>query len=201
MQKQSMHVSLLAAILIFAGSCAVTDLDRTANFNEYRTFAWGEPENKVDNPVYNSELIDRNIKSTVEKEFLKRGIVENKSNPDFIVRYRTHTEEKQETYGTGYHRPVYFYSPFLFYPYAYAWGMPYMFGSVPRTYTYTSGTLIIDIIDKQTEALVWRGSVKGNVEQVSNLERQIEKGIKAIMKKYPVTPGERLRLPDADVIG
>jgi hypothetical protein len=186
---------LAATLLFFAGGCAVTDFDRTADFKQYRTFAWGESENKVDNPLYESKLIDKNIKMTVENEFAKRGIVHDKTDPDFLVSYRTYTEEKQETTGGSFNRFGYFYHPFMLFPYSYAWGMPFGYGSTPRTYTYTSGTLIIDVIDKKTNDLVWRGSVKGNVDQASNLQRQIQKGIKAILKKYPVTPNEPLRLP------
>jgi hypothetical protein len=64
----------------------------------------------------------------------------------------------------------------------------------PARRQYTEGTLILDIVDHQTDELVWRGSVSGNVDDVSTLKKQIEKGIKAIMKKYPVMPGERLDL-------
>lgn len=64
----------------------------------------------------------------------------------------------------------------------------------PHVKEYTEGTLILDIIDRSTDELVWRGSVSGNVEGISRLRKQIEKGVKAIMKKYPVTPDEPLNI-------
>jgi hypothetical protein len=59
---------------------------------------------------------------------------------------------------------------------------------MPQHYTYTEGTLIIDILDTKTNEVVWRGTVAGKVDDVANLQKQIDKGIRAILKKYPVTP-------------
>jgi hypothetical protein len=66
--------------------------------------------------------------------------------------------------------------------------------------TFTEGTLIIDITDSKTKELVWRGTVSGNVDNVGDLEKQIRKGIKAILKKYPVTPQQPLPVEDKDAI-
>ena len=75
-----------------------------------------------------------------------------------------------------------------------AYAYPYPWMSPPTESEYTEGTLILDILDKDTGELVWRGSVSGNVEDTSNLRKQIDKGIRAIMKKYPVSPGEPLKI-------
>lgn len=66
-------------------------------------------------------------------------------------------------------------------------------------YYYTEGTLIIDVIDAKTNEHVWRGLVKGNVTDVKALQKSIDKGVKAIIKKYPgmVDPSEdRMYLPE-----
>lgn len=179
---------LVGLIAVGMTGCAVTDFDRTIKFSNYKTFAWGKTNVKVMNPVYESDLIHKNIKRTIEEEFAKRGIVKQKNNPDFLVNYQTYTEEKEKTSG----RP-YFASPFL-YPYGFSpfmyrwgWGFPYGYG-MPQTDKYTEGTLIIDILDTKTMELIWRGTVAGNVDDVAKLQKQIDKGVRAIMKKYPVTP-------------
>jgi hypothetical protein len=187
-------IVVCCALLFGMAGCAVTDIDRTADFSKYKTFAWGKSEVKVENPSHKSDLINKNIQSTVEQEFAKRGIVLDKKDPDFVVSYHTYTENKEETSGNylyGYpfaFGSFYRFAPFGFYnPY-----MPYMHGTYPRTHTYTEGTLIIDITDKRSNELVWRGEVSGRVGNTGNLQKQIAKGIKAIMKKYPVSPQEPL---------
>lgn len=194
-------IYIIFGLFIFGLSgCAVTDMDPTVEFDRYKTFAWGESKVEVSNPVYDSDLINDRIRRAVENEFEKRGIRKKAYNPDFIVRYHTYTEEKERT--TGSHPYHYRYYPYGYYPFAFGWGYPYYYWMTPKqTAEYTEGTLILDIIDRRSDELIWRGSVSGNVDDENRLRKQIEKGIKAIMKKYPVSPDDPLDLRNAsDVI-
>jgi hypothetical protein len=199
--KANYRYLMAGLLLFFLASCAVTDFDRSADFTRYRTFAWGKSEVNVKNPVHNSDLINKNIRATVENEFAKRGITRNEEAADFLVSYHTYTEQKEQTTGGNYYG--YPFSPFSFYPFGFGWGwgMPYGMRTAPRMETITEGTLIVDVTDRKTKELVWRGTVKGTVDNVSDLQRQIRKGIKAILKKYPVKTSEPLPLvQDKDVI-
>jgi hypothetical protein len=190
---------IIAGLLLIAAGCAVTDFDRSADFSRYRTYAWGKAEVDVKNPVHDSKLINKNIKATVENEFAKRGITRNDRSPDFLISYHTYTEQKERTTGGNYYG--YPFSLFRFYPYGFGWGIPYGLQTPPRMETVTEGTLIIDVTDSKTKDLVWRGTVTGTVDNVSGLQRQIRKGIKAILKKYPVKTNEPLPLiKDEDAI-
>jgi hypothetical protein len=203
MKSTGLNIIVMITLLLMAAGCAVTDVDRKADFNHYRTFSWGASEIKVENPLYNSDLINKNIKTTVENEFAKRGIVLDRKDPDLVVSYHTYTEKKERVtnsypYYGGY---GYGFYPWGFYPFGLGWGYPYggYGGMQPRH--YTEGTLIIDIADSNTKEVIWRGTVSGNVDNVKKLERQIEKGIKAIMKKYPTPAPDKIQLPDKDAIG
>lgn len=188
------YAVIVLALLVSLSGCASlvsTDLDRSANFSQYKTFGWLPAEVSVKNPVYNSKLIDRNIKYAVEQEFAKRGIVRNQAQPDLLVKYQTYTEKKKQNYSN--YTP---YSPFYGWgmmPYRFGWGYPYYgrWGNgFSREYTYTAGTLVLDVIDNQTNELIWRGSIEGDVDNVNRLQKQVDKAVQAIMKKYPVKPGD-----------
>lgn len=190
--KRGKGIYLWSAVLLMSvmAGCAVTDFDRTADFSRYKTFEWGETKLDAENPLYKSDLINDNIRRTVKTEFAKRGITHSTDKPDFIVSYHTYTEKKEQaTPGAFY--PGAFY-PFGFYPvwgfrYMYGWGFPYYgYGMPPRVESYTEGTLIIDVTDRTSGELIWRGTVSGNIDNTANLQKQIEKGVRAIMKKYPV---------------
>jgi hypothetical protein len=193
MKTWSVNIMLTGILLLGLASCAVTDFDRSADFKDYQTFRWGKSKVDVSNPLYNSDLINKKIRQTVENEFAKRGIVKNDRNPDFIVSFHTYTEKKEQLSGGAYPYSDYPYFPFRFSPFAFGWGYPY-YMSRPAATAYTQGTLIIDIMDGKSRELVWRGSVSGNVDDAGSLKRQIEKGIKAIMRKYPVTPDAPLNI-------
>jgi hypothetical protein len=183
--------------MILLGSCAVTDVESTKDFSQYRTFGFGEPVVDVSDPKYTSGLIDARIRNAVRNEFRKRGLEYTPEEPDLIVTYKTYTEDK-----TASNSSPYMMSPFGFYPYRYmywryypglyGWGYPY--GG--RTYDYTEGTLIIDINDRRTGEHIWRGLVTGNVNSTSALQKQLDKAVKAIIRKYPVAPQqERIKVP------
>ena len=182
-ERLNIYIVFLAVLFALAG-CAVTDVDRSVNFAAYKTFDWGEGDIKVENPVYESGLINKNIRRTVEEEFARRGIIRDSESPDFIVSYHTYTEKKQRYSRSPYY--AYPYYPFRFYPFFY-WGAPYVYGP-PNAEQYTEGTLIIDVTDARSDELLWRGTVTGKVDDVKNLQKQIAKGVRAIIKKYPLTP-------------
>jgi hypothetical protein len=191
----------IAGVWLLCASCAVTDVDRNFDASRYRTYTWGVSELRSDNPEYKSDLIDKRIKYAVEQEFGKRGIVKVSADADFTVNYKTFTEKRSQSYSNFSRYPMYPY-PFRFgyFPYGFGFGMyPYGWGTA-RQYDYTEGTLILDIIDNKTGDLVWRGSVKGDVERSPNLQKQIRKGVQAILKKYPVpATREELSLPEPPI--
>jgi len=184
------------AMALLLGSCAVTDMDHDVNFNQYRTFGFSTADIQVNNPAYKSQLISSKIRKDVKTEFEKRGLVYSKDNPDLLVSYTTFTQDKQQNTmgyggypmmmgGWGWRGPMFWGYPYPYMGYGgYGYGYPYH---------YTEGTLIIDITDAKTNEQVWRGLVKGNVNDVKALSKSIDKGVKAIIKKYPgaIDPGHK----------
>jgi hypothetical protein len=177
-----------AFILLFLAvlsSCSrvQTNMDKSVNVSGYKTYSWKEPDVKSDNPLYKSDLIDKAIKENVENELAQRGLVHNDQNPDIYILYHTYVQNVQRTYGGYYGGPYGYYgSPW----YGYGYGLGYGYGGLwPSTYTSTEETLILDFIDSHTNKLVWRGSTKDDVTNVSKIEKTLQKDVHAIMKKYP----------------
>lgn len=188
--KNVLNICLAITVMFSLGSCAVTDIDKSVDFNRYKTFGFSTAEVNVNHPAYKSGLISSKIRKDIRSEFEKRGLVYSKNNPDLLVSYETFTTDKQQV-SAAYGYP-FMYPGYMFYRgYPMMWGYPYgpygpygpgMYGG--RT-TYTEGTLIIDVQDANTKEQVWRGLVKGNVSNLNGLSKSIDKGVKAIMKKYP----------------
>jgi hypothetical protein len=198
---KTFNICMALAGMILLGSCAVTDIESTKDFSRYKTFGFGEPVVDVKDPAYKSGLINARIKHAMREEFQKRGLAYAESDPDLIVTYKTYTEDKVVN-----NPGPYMMSPFGFYPYRYRfwgyypgyWGYPYG-GYRGSTYDYTEGTLIIDVNDRVTGEHIWRGMVSGNVNNVAALQKQLDKAVKAIIKKYPVAPAqEQIKVPAND---
>lgn len=155
---------------------------------QYKTYAWLKGDQKAENPLYNSEIIDQNIRQSVDRELSAKGFTIDTQNPDFLVKYQTYTEKRVSTTG-GYYGgwPNMGFGPYSRWGWGYGYGYGSMMGSSPSTYTTTEGTLVIDFIDTKSGNVVWRGYAEGNVDNASRLSPKIEKGVHSIMKKLPLT--------------
>ena len=182
--KTFLNFCMAMAVMLSLGSCAVTDIDKSADFRQYKTFGFGTAEVNVNSPAYKGSLISSKIRRNVQSEFEKHGLVFDKTNPDLLVSYETFTADKEKMYSTGYPNMMY---PGMFYRgLPMMWGYPYGgYGGYGGSYKYTEGTLIIDVVDAKTNEEVWRGLVKGDVSNLNSLSRSIDKGVRAIMRKYP----------------
>lgn len=148
----------------------------TDKVRSYKTYALAEGEQKSENPLYNSDQIDQEIRSNLQKELEVRGFVQDTIRPDFLVRYQTYTEKVRDV------QPGYFYPGF-------GWGG--MFGrymSRPSVTVSTQGVLVIDVIDRKSGKTVWRGFAEGNVDNVKKVVPKASKAVQGIMKKFPVKP-------------
>jgi len=153
------------------------DYDRTADFDQYKTFAWGQSRETSVRDT--SPLMDSRIKNSIEFQLTEIGMVEDLENPDIYVTY--HTDEKQEmrlnTTNFGY-------------GYGGGWGWdPYWGGGMGSSSTtvhnYTRGTLIIDLWDTKTEEVVWRGTAESVVPSNPEKEaRKIDKALKKMVKRW-----------------
>lgn len=208
MKRVSICLAIVGALISW--SCAVTDVDRTADLTHYKTFGWGKSRLDVKNPAYKGDLIEASIKTSVKQEFARKGITYSARKPDLLVSYEGFTEAKEDRYQSGgyyynyypYYYPFYGYASYgpRFY-YGGYWGGP-MFWSAPPTFSYstTEGTLILDLRDRKTGKLVWRGMVQGDVDNVKSLKKNIAKGVKAILKKYPAVPPPVMPIPKGRVV-
>lgn len=190
-------VALATALLLgfsqLVNAQVSTDYDRSVDFGQYKTYAFTKPEVNVKNPVYSSPLLMERIQGNLARELGERGLTQQTTKPDLLVKVHTYTEDKTRNVVNG---PA--YGPFF----PYRWGFfPYRFGYWPmwgggfyggwnnqasRQENYTQGTLLVDMLDARTKKLLWRGAIQGVVDNPNRLDRQVARGVRKIMKDYPV---------------
>jgi hypothetical protein len=136
------------------------------------TYAWADPDIRTgSNPNYQGDIIDQYIHRSVDQEMASRGYVLNNDHPDILLKYHTYAERRLNSWG-GY-----------YYGYPYAWGS---YWGYPSYSSYTEGYLILDVVDKQTNKTIWRGTAEGNISNQKKLSKRIDKGVHSIFKKFPV---------------
>jgi hypothetical protein len=162
-------------ILAFFTSCATsslptvkTDYDNEADFTEFASFNWSdEIENQKDShPILDNSLVRKRIKNAIRSEMEGRGY-EFAESADLLVNFHVVIEEK-----TGYTTTPSF-------------GYRYWARDNVQPYNYKEGTLIIDLIDKKQNQLVWQGYTEGIIDNnPEKMEEKMRAAISLIFKEY-----------------
>jgi hypothetical protein len=159
-----------AMIMLMTGASVAqqvkTDYDRQANFNQYKTYSWSNVKTK--NPL----LVDR-IKNAVNSTMAAKGLKEVDSGGDISINAMEITSNQQTLntfYDGGFGR--------------WRWGG---FGNATTTTeTYKVGTLVVDLFDTQSKALIWRGSASDTISNSSDKNiTNLNKGVAKMFKHFP----------------
>ena len=172
---------LLTVMALSACSSMKTssDYDPKVDFSEVKTYAW--IERKTQETVYHLDgLMDQRVRSAVDRQLQLKGLTKVTANSaDVLVNYLTKIDKKINVDS--------FNSSFGYHPYyGSAWGS----GMVVQTRVreYEVGTLILDLVDRKSGQLIWRGSVADTLRNKSTPEQRTEVINTAIMEmlsNYP----------------
>jgi hypothetical protein len=173
--SNDMRNSIIAVTLVYLMvSCSVrvhTSFDKRVDFSYYKKFCWLQGcEFTFTGPAY---LDDKKIKSLMERavknEMAKKGLVYDGENPQLLL----DVHEAVETDTTFiYHRSG---EESLFMNF-----MP------PQQLLLMKGTLIIDMIDKETGRMIWRSVATSYLDKNPELtEENFAKGVATALKKFP----------------
>jgi len=211
--KRSIYLGLL--FLIISGLSACTSYDyytaglNKTNMSGYRTFAWMPMGNtKANGVVTANSIADANIKDAATMALANKGLKLQTQKPDLLISYTTTVGRGTRTnyytnYGWGGGWGGYYggwgwggYGGWgwggYYRPYYYAYGAPFAYTG-GLTYAeqehYKEGTLIIDLIDRRTRKVVWRGFGVGEVhsDPKKNID-DLPKVVDGILKQLIVTP-------------
>lgn len=170
--KKKYLVLLLAATLGLS-SCSPfqvkSDYAATANFSNYKTYKL-----RIDDLNLNDIDKDR-VLNEVSKQLQMKGLKVS-NNPDLIVNLKANHKQIKDIQGRS--------------PYGMYGGFGYGgFGfGINRTFTsnYNRGSLMIDLIDANSQKLVWQGVGTGiSVDSPRAKQKQIPEIVGEIMANYP----------------
>ena len=171
-------VAAVAATLLAA--CASSpkifvNQDPNADFTKYKTYNY-QPVLGTDERKGYRSILSNYMVAAVDREMQSRGYVLS-DNPDLLINFYIHTEEKIRTTA----------SPSMGGYYGYRGGYYGSYGGYDTTVTqYTEGTLNIDLVDNASATLVWEGVTVGKITDKvrENLEEAVNAAIPEIMAQY-----------------
>lgn len=164
-------LALLGSIAL-AGSVTY-DYDRGADFSRYKTYAWTRGTELTD------ELNHARVVRAVDAQLAAKGLtrVEPGARPQVIVAYHASFERNLEIHG-----------------FSHGWG-PFGLGpdrtGSARLQPVLVGTLVVDVIDAGTKAIVWRAVASSDINPATSPQKRDQKitGVTAKMfKNFPPKP-------------
>jgi len=157
------------------------NFDRTADFSQYRTYAWS-----IGTPA-RSPLIDRRIIAIIEEQLAAKSLQKTENQPDLVVSYhaalnqeiRYNTTSIDAGYGPGWG------AGYSYYGRGGGWG-PRGGDTITTPTKITVGTLNVDIYDSKRKEMIWRGSAS----ETLTTDRQktidlIKERTAAMFEKFP----------------
>jgi hypothetical protein len=159
-------MAIIAAGL--AAACApiavTTYTERGVDVTAYRTFAWEPASADVpgDPRLDNNEIFHDYLRGAIDRQLVSRGYEPTTLQPDVYVHYhasarqKVHVDDSQRTTG------------------------PCVGCSVE---IYDEGTLVVDLTNARTGALVWRGVAESGLPDTVNRQPDMEKTIERVVDR------------------
>lgn len=175
-------VILMVVMLAACSPSVYFDKSPSVNFVRFHSFAFLPSPDNTTVSIYNNQIMDELIERSIRAEFISRGMEVNVKEPDLLLRVHLVVEEKEEMVNNSANRP---------YPYMGPYQSPYFYFPGPvyndfRTIPYEKGTLIIDVIQRESGKLVWRGWSSETISSLPQYESKLPDLIAKIMSNYPI---------------
>lgn len=175
---------LIAAAALVLAACAKTpdvDYDKSVDFSNYKTFAWMPQATLANADNYQiSPLMEKRVRKAVNTQLKAQGMsLVDESTADVLLNYHASvdTEIDVDAFNVGYGARWNY------------WGVGY--NSQTTTHEYDVGTLILDVIDRGSNQLVWRGAHQGRLQKKQTPEQRtqaVQKAVATILTGFP--PGK-----------
>lgn len=184
---------LSAGLLVALTACsslptADSDWNQNFDFSKVQTYSFIDRSKLRDMTPLTNDITRNRIENAVDKSMkLKQFAFEaDKAKADVLVSYHVTTKDKQDiqTYNVGVNS---------------CWncwgrgpGMGMGYGTDVRVKNYTEGTLIIDMIDTQSNESVWRGTLSAKISTLKTQQERIDAinyAVTTILAQFP--PGSQ----------
>jgi len=182
--------ALCGIAALWLGGCASgpdvrADYDKAADFGKYQTYnflaATGGPGDA-------KSLANTILQTAASREMESRGY-KRADNPDLLINFKGKLEEKTEIestpapmYGAGYGYRGWYGAPYGAYGY----------GTEVSTRRYNVGTLVMDVVDRQKQQVIFQGGVEDVVtkKMLEDREALLTGAVSTIFSKYPFRAGQ-----------
>jgi hypothetical protein len=169
-------VAALAAACASTSLPVVSDYDPQADFSKYSSYAWIEQPVQPPEGQQLPEHLDRRLHRVIEDVLDAKGLQRAPALPQADLLLTTYVSLNTEV------RVIRMPNS----PYGYAYGYwPGWTYTPDDVRSYHKGTVVLDIVDRKTNQLVWTGAVTSAVNNPNPPSDRIQKVIEALLAGFP----------------
>jgi hypothetical protein len=167
-------LGLIALLVGCSGIEVHTDWDREIDFTKYRSYRWAPTERTSadsaarDLRAPDRTLLDRRIRSAVDDEMAAKGYVRTDArDADLLLVYHSSSRRRVDVYDSPYRR-------------RWGWG--------PGVHRWREGTLLLEVVDRRENFVVWQGWGTGALGSPEESEADVREIVEKILKRFPPEP-------------
>ena len=194
MKKLNLIILLLLGGIIFScGPRVSTQKTTNKDLSIYNSFAYLPNANvSAQNLNMDTEDVSRAVIESVNTNLRQAGYNLDRQNPDLLVLISTETDTEVATttdpvyatypYTTGVRTVNPLYNNYYYGGYT---GYNNIVGYDTDSYAYEEGTVVINLVDRETRNTVWKGVASESLSGQSNIQG-IRDLVNAIFEEYPL---------------
>lgn len=192
---KTLGILFLVISLMACGGTSNVQTAKTTDkdLSSYDSFAYLPNANaEIQGTNYNNEQVNTAIIETINMNMQQAGYNLDRQNPDLLVLVSTKTNmETGTTTDAVYARYPYggagrtvspFYNDYYYAGYT---GFNRIVGYDTDTYQYEEGTLVINLVDRETQETVWKGIASENIYN-QGTTAAIQDLVNDIFEQYPL---------------
>jgi len=186
-------IAIFSTSIYSCGPAVATRKPTNDNLNKYSTFSY-LPNSSIEMPDKNSnDDVNRMVLQSINDNMIDVGYKLDRSQPDLLVLVSTKVDEEK----TVEREPVYasygyynrtnlavnpYYNNYYYRGYN---NFPRVVGYDTDTYNYTEGTLIIQLVDRESNETIWKGVSSSSIYNSGDIVAMTNM-VNAIFEEYPL---------------
>ena len=181
MKRIATGTSIALALMMLAGGLVTAEtnsyFDKEYEYTTLKTFDFKMQRRISSDPIANNRLWADDIRGEIAKDLQANGFEQvTGGRSDFLVAFYVGLQQKYDVQYMDYGYPGWGRGRFRS-----GWGWPNDIDvwRVP----YTDSTLIVDLIDGQTNHLIWRGYDVNTID-MKRPDRRLDKAVDTLVKKF-----------------
>ncbi len=174
---------IFSFILISCGSSGPSAKDDLKKLKSYSSYAFLPNKDTIINRNFDNKAIQEVIVNSINSNLKEEGFVLNKRNPDILVHFHPMFDEQIAVNANPvytnypYYRPGHYIGPYYQdYMYDNYFTIQRLNGPRVAQVPYRERSIVIDLIDRRTNEILWRGKSNKTIE-TKRIERAIRDNI------------------------